>query len=201
MQNIFLSKHRPEDYVEKDGIGEYPAGPTKCTFGDCGVNLEMKKHGFYIRMLITIAFTYRIRIRRYKCSKCGRTLSMLPSFCVAWISYSVDFIVALLQYVINKCSIRKTVREWRIIGVNVSRRLIAKYLTRLRNSRGLIQYGLNQLSPDNISLGRLSGDTEWTKGFLDGMRPNLCPEFNAKFHKITGKSFMSLHNRISQPVR
>ena len=201
MQNIFMSKQKPEDYIEKGGDGKYPSAPKKCPYGDCGVNLEMKKNGFYIRMLITIAYTYWIRIRRYKCPKCGRTLSMLPSFCVAGISYSVEFIVSLLQYVINKGSIKKTVREWRAIAATISRRLISKYMARLRNNRGLIQYVINQLSPDNISLGQLSGDTEWTKSFLGGMRPSLSPEFNANFHKITGKSFMSLHNRIAQPVR
>ena len=200
MQNTFMSKHKPEDYVERDGTGEYPCAPKKCPFGGCGINLEMKKHGFYSRMLITITFTYWIRIRRYKCSKCGRTLSMLPSFCVAGISYSVEFIVTLLQYIVNKGSIKKVVREWRNIAANVSRRLANKYLARLRNNRGLIQYGINQMSPDNISLGRISGDAEWTKSFLGGMRLSLFPEFNAKFHKITGKSFMSSHNRISQPA-
>ena len=122
---------------------------------------------------------------------------MLPSFCIARFSYSVDFVVALLQYVINKGSIKKTVREWRAVALDISRRLINKYLTRLRTNRGLIQYGINQMSPDNIGLGRMPGDTEWTKSFLSGMRPSLSPEFNANFHKITGKSFMSLHNRIA----
>ena len=197
MQKIFLSEQKPEDYVEKDGAGKYPPAPKKCPFGDCGVNLEMKKNGFYVRLLITITLSGWIRIRRYKCPKCGRTISMLPSFCLARFTYSVDFIAALLQYVINKGSIKKTAREWRAIGVDVSRRLINKYLARLRNNRGMIQYGMNQMSPDNISLGRLPGDTEWTKGFLSGMRPSLSPEFNAEFHKITGKSFMSLHNRIA----
>ena len=201
MQNIFLSKDKPEDYVDKNGVGKYPDAPGKCPFGDCGVNLQMKKNGFYIRLLITITFAGLIRIRRYKCPKCGRTLSMLPSFCIAGFTYSIDIVVAILQYVINKGSIKKTVREWRAIAVEVSRRLISKYLARLRNNRGMIQYGINQLSPDNIGLGRLSGDTEWTKSFLGGIRPNLSPEFNADFHKITGKSFMSLHNRIAQPVR
>jgi len=197
MQNIFLSRNRPEDYAEKKGNGEYPDAPKKCPYGDCGIKLEMKKHGFYVRLLITLTFCGRIRIRRYKCPKCGRTLSMLPSFCIAGFSYSVDFVVALLQYVINKDSIKKAVREWRAIAAEISRRLINKYLARLRNNRGLIQYGINQMSPDNIGLGRMPGDTEWTKSFLSGMRPSLSPEFNANFHKITGKSFMSLHNRIA----
>ena len=197
MQNIFMSRNKPEDYVDKDGGGEYPEAPKKCPYGDCGINLEMKKNGYYIRLLITLTFTGRIRIRRYKCPKCGRTLSMLPSFCVAGISYGVDFVITLLQYVINKGSIKKTVREWRAVALDISRRLINKYLTRLQNNRGLIQYGINQMSPDNIGLGRMPGDTEWTKSFLSGMRPTLSPEFNANFHKITGKSFMSLHNRIA----
>ena len=197
MQTIFLSRHKPEEYVDSDGGGEYPDAPKKCPYGDCGINLEMKKNGFYARLLITLTFCGRIRIRRYKCPKCGRTLSMLPSFCIAGFSYSVDFVVALLQYVINKGSVKKSAREWRAITAEISRRLINKYLVRLRNNRGLIQYGINQMSPDNIGFGRMPGDTEWTKSFLSGMRPSLSPEFNANFHKITGKSFMSLHNRIA----
>jgi len=197
MQSIFLSKQPPKEYVDKDGAGEYPTAPKRCPFGDCRINLEMKKNGFYTRLLITITFVGRIRIRRYKCPKCGRTLSMLPSFCLAGLSYSVDFVIALLQYVINAGSIKRAVREWRAIAVDISRRLVNKYMTRLRNNRGLIQYGINQLSPDNIGLGRMPGDTEWTKSFLSRIRPSLSPEFNASFHKATGISFMSLHNKIS----
>ena len=197
MQNIFLSRKKPGDYTEKNGNGEYPNAPKKCPFGDCGANLEMKKNGYYIRMLITFTFSGHIRIRRYKCPKCGRTLSMLPSFCVAGMSYGVDFVIALLQYVINKGSVKKAVREWRGVALDISRRLVSKYLARLRNNRGLVQYGINQMSPDNIGFGRMPGDAEWTESFLRGMRPSLSPEFNANFHKITGKSFMSLHNRIA----
>jgi len=197
MQNIFLSKQNPEDYVDEGGVGEYPGAPKKCPFKDCGVNLVMKKNGYYHRCLYTITFTGKIRIRRYKCPLCGRTLSMLPSFCLSGHSYGVEFIITLLQRVLTIGSIKRVVEEWRIKWAGTSRRLINKYLSRLRNNRGLIQYGINQMSPDNISLGRLPGDTEWTKSFLCGIRPNLCPELNADFHKITGKSFMSLQNRIA----
>jgi len=197
MQTIFWSRHKPEEYVDRDGGGEYPEAPEKCPYGDCRVNLKMKKNGFYGRFLRTMLFSGWVRIRRYKCPKCGRTLSMLPSFCIAGHSYGADFVVALLQYVINTGSIKKAVNEWCAMAAGISRRLVSKYLARLRNNRGLIQYGINQMSPDNIRLGRMPGDTEWTKSFLSGMRPALCPEFNADFHKITGISFMSLHNRIA----
>lgn len=197
MQNIFMSKQKPEDYSGKDGIGEYPDAPKKCPYKDCGINLEMKKNGFYIRLLITMLFSGAIRIRRYKCPKCKRTLSMLPSFCIAGHSYGVELVVELLQQVTKTGSIRKTVAEWRAYCESISRRLVTKYLERLRSNRKMIQYYLNQISPENISLGRISGDTEWTKSFLLRIRANLSPELNASFHKATGKSFMSLQNRIA----
>ena len=197
MQNIFMSKDKPEDYVETDGYGKYPNAPKKCPFKKCGVNLEMKKHGFYSRFLTTFKFSGRIRIRRYICPKCGKTVSMLPSFCIPRVSYGATLVVMLLRFALTAGSIRKAAKTFRTHVASITRRLIGKYLSRLRDNRQMIQYGINQLSPDNIALGRLSGDAEWTKRFLDGIRPTLCPEFNADFHKITGKSFMSLQNTIA----
>ncbi|MCL2425570.1 MAG: DUF6431 domain-containing protein [Oscillospiraceae bacterium] len=140
MQNIFLSSQNPEDYSEEIGIGEYPEAPKKCPYGDCGINLEMKKNGYYLRFLITILFSGRIRIRRYKCPKCKRTLSMLPSFCISGHSYGVELVVKLLQEVVKSGSINKTVSEWRKHCGGISRKLVTKYLLRLRNNRKLIQY-------------------------------------------------------------
>jgi hypothetical protein len=122
---------------------------------------------------------------------------MLPSFCMPKLSYGAAFIVMLLRYALTAGSISKAVKRFCAYAGSISRRLIGKYLSRLQNNRQLIQYGLNQLSPDNIALGRLSGDAEWTKSFLYGIRPNLLPELCVDFHKMTGTSFMSLQNRIA----
>lgn len=197
MQSIFMSKQKPEDYANKKKLGEYPPAPKKCPHRGCGINLEMKKNGYYSRYLITLTFIGRIWIRRYVCPKCGRTLSMLPSFCLAWHAYGVEFVLSLLQEVIRIGSIKKAVMDWQSRMPGISRRHVVKYLTRLRENRRLIQYGINQISPGSIDLGRPPGDTEWTKGFLLWIRPALSPEFNADFHKITGKSFMSLHSKIA----
>ena len=197
MQNIFLCKYKPEDYVEKDGNGKYPPAPKKCPHKDCGINVEMKKHGYYSRFLTTLKFSGIIRIRRYNCPKCGRTVSMLPSFCIPGISYGAVLIVMLLRYTLIAGSIRKAAKTFCAYVGSMSRRLIAKYLSRLQKNRQMIQYGINQLSPDNIALGRLSGDAEWTKSFLFGIRPHLLPELNVDFHKMTGTSFVSLQNRIA----
>jgi hypothetical protein len=197
MQILFSTKQRPEDFADKNGGGVFPGAPRRCPFGDCNINLEMSKHGFYSRCLITPTFCGIIRIRRYKCRKCGRTVSMLPSFCLARYTYSVEFIFMLLWFALGMDSIKKAVEEWSPLAVGLSRRHIALYLGRLRKNRRLIQYGLNQISPDNISLGDAPGDTEWTKRFLFGIRPTLSPEFNAIFQNTTGKSFMSSQNRIA----
>ena len=197
MQNIFMTKQKPGDYVKKDGVGEYPEAPKKCPFKECGIKLEMKKNGFYTRFLLTTMFSGMIRVRRYKCQKCKQTLSMLPSFCLAGFSYGVELVITVLQQAISSGSIKKTVKDWRHRISSITRRLINKYITRLLNNRRMIQYGLNQISPDNISLGRISGDTEWTKSFLLGIRPNLSPELNADFQSITGKSFMSSSNKVA----
>ena len=67
MQNIFMSKYKPDEYISSEGVGKYPEAPEKCPYGDCGINLSMKKNGFYSRFLITITFSGRIWIRRYRC--------------------------------------------------------------------------------------------------------------------------------------
>ena len=57
---------------------------------------------------------------------------MLPSFCLAGFTYGVEFVITLMQHAIEKGSIKKAVREWRAIATEVSRRLVNKYLARLR---------------------------------------------------------------------
>ena len=197
MQIIFVSKQKPADYANKDGSGEYPDAPKKCPYKDCGVNLTMKKNGYYLRFLITVVFSGRIRIRRYVCKKCGRTVSMLPSFCLAGYSYGVELIIGMMRQVIETGSVRSTAKEWRQRVSGLSRRHITLYLRRLRENRKLIQYGINQISPENINIGSSPGDAEWTKRLLLGIRPTISPEFNANFHKATGTSFMSLQIRIA----
>ena len=191
MQIVFLSKYEPKDYAEKDGAGGYPDAPCKCPHKNCGISLTMRKNGYYSRYLKTSTFSGRIRIRRYKCPKCGRTVSMLPSFCMAGFSYGVEMIINMARTAVEAGSIRKAVKEWAGCAEWVTRRHIALYLARIRGNRKLIQYGLNQISPDNANIGSIPGDTDWTKGFLLEIRHTLPPEFNAAFHKATGKSFMS----------
>jgi hypothetical protein len=197
MQIVFMPGHGPGDYADKNGAGKYPDAPGKCPHKGCGINTAMRKNGFYRRYLKTAAFSGFIRIRRYKCPKCGRTVSMLPSFCLSGFSYGVELVISMVHTAAETGSVRKAMKEWGGCADCVTRRQIALYLARIRENRKLIQYGLNQISPENVNIGNTPGDIEWAKRFLLGIRPTLAAEFNADFHKATGKSFMSPKKMIA----
>src|SRR5690606_21514550 len=50
---------------------------------------KLHKHGFYKRFYLDGLSFWRILIRRYCCTRCGTTISFLPSFCVPKFQYSL----------------------------------------------------------------------------------------------------------------
>ena len=46
----------------------------------CEADHPLRAHGFYTRTLVDIAFDGTIRVRRYLCRCCKRTVSLLPEF-------------------------------------------------------------------------------------------------------------------------
>jgi hypothetical protein len=196
VQIVFNSKQQPEDYVNKNGCGEYPEAPSRCPHKDCGVAMEMSKNGFYLRYLITCIFAGKIRIRRYKCRKCGHTVSMLPSFCLPQYTYGLELIIEIMLTAATS-SIRKAANKFNNIASSITRRQVAKYLVRLRQNKNAILYGQKQISPGDTDICGPPGDIEWTRNFLCGTRPQLSTEFNAEFHKAMGRSFMSTQYKIA----
>src|ERR1700686_1257093 len=53
-------------------------------------------HGFYTRTLIDMAFDGVIRVRRYLCQSCKRTVSLLPEFALPWLRFSLSVIALFL---------------------------------------------------------------------------------------------------------
>ena len=68
----------------------------------------MTSHGFYTRTLIDTVFDGIIRVRRYLCQACQRTVSLLPEFVLPYLRFSIQviglFLAARLLY-------RRTLRE------------------------------------------------------------------------------------------
>jgi len=73
--------------------------PDSCRPGHCPQCLAkhpLTAHGFYTRTLIDTAFDGVIRVRRYLCQTCQRTVSLLPEFVLAYLRSSLSVIALFL---------------------------------------------------------------------------------------------------------
>jgi hypothetical protein len=62
----------------------------------CGAKEPLAGHGFYSRSLVDCAFDGAIRVRRYLCRLCKRTVSLLPEFALPWLRFSLTVISLFL---------------------------------------------------------------------------------------------------------
>jgi hypothetical protein len=68
--------------------------PHQCP--QCHANQPLAAHGFYTRTLIDSTFDGWIRVRRYLCEACRRTVSLLPEFALPYLRSSVTVIALFL---------------------------------------------------------------------------------------------------------
>ena len=62
----------------------------------CKAKQPLAGHGFYQRTLVDVAFDGVIRVRRYLCRLCKRTVSLLPEFALPWLRFSLPVISLFL---------------------------------------------------------------------------------------------------------
>jgi hypothetical protein len=62
----------------------------------CEASKPLTGHGFYTRTIINAAFDGEIRVRRYLCQACRRTVSLLPEFALPYLRSSVTVIALWL---------------------------------------------------------------------------------------------------------
>ena len=55
----------------------------------CAAHRPLTAHGFYRRTLVDIAFDGMIRVRRYLCRCCKRTVSLLPEFALPYLRFGI----------------------------------------------------------------------------------------------------------------
>jgi hypothetical protein len=68
--------------------------PDQCP--QCQAKETLIGHGFYRRTLVDPAFDGVIRVRRYLCRLCKRTISLLPEFALPWLRFSIAVISLFL---------------------------------------------------------------------------------------------------------
>ncbi|MGP0075154.1 MAG: DUF6431 domain-containing protein [Bryobacteraceae bacterium] len=64
--------------------------PTQCP--QCQAQHSLTAHGFYSRTLVDAGFDGSIRVRRYLCRSCKRTVSMLPEFALPYLRFGITVI-------------------------------------------------------------------------------------------------------------
>ena len=62
----------------------------------CRAKHPLTAHGFYTRTIVDAAFDGLIRVRRYLCETCRRTVSLLPEFAPPYLRSSVTVIALFL---------------------------------------------------------------------------------------------------------
>ena len=62
----------------------------------CQAKQPLTGHGFYWRTLVDLGFDGVIRVRRYLCLLCKRTVSLLPEFALPWLRFSITVISLFL---------------------------------------------------------------------------------------------------------
>lgn len=197
MQFSFCTDYDAQDFSNKRSE-IFPPAPVRCPFKDCSMPVKLKKHGYYSRFFISRAFTGVIYIRRYICPVCGRTVSMVPVFCLQRFQYSgVDIINILHEFYQGGMSLRKLIEKIKPDLPSLDRRHINYYRKRIIQNRQLIQYGLNLMSPGFIFAGTIPENQMWVKTFLDKAQSLHPHVFLDGFSKITGKSFMTSQNMIA----
>jgi ribosomal protein S27AE len=82
MQRIYPCEITPDEYAREEGhrrVAREPVCP------NCGQAAALHRHGTYSRWITNLAgLVLAILIARFRCWKCGRTVSYLPSFALSY---------------------------------------------------------------------------------------------------------------------
>lgn len=191
MQIIFDTNHSAMDFTNAN-YEIFPNAPERCPFKDCSMPVKLKKHGFYKRFFISKSFSGVLYIRRYICPVCGRTVSMLPVFCLQYFQYSaLDILNILSELYLQRIPLNRLIKKVKQDFPLMDRRNVNYYKKRIVLNRYLIQYGLNLISPEYIFAGEIPENQNWVKTFLEIVRILHPHVFLRDFSNIIGKSFMT----------
>lgn len=89
MQKLHPFSGSIQQYAERDSESE-SYRPGSCPL--CQARQELKPHGFYSRTIVDLDFESVLRIRRFLCRFCRRTVSLLPDGVLPYLRYSVGII-------------------------------------------------------------------------------------------------------------
>jgi hypothetical protein len=94
MQMLHPSSGSIQQYIEQ--IDDPDRGrPSSCP--QCRAKEPLTAHGFYRRTIVDEVFNGSIRIRRYRCGACLRTVSLLPAWTLPFMRFSIPVIASVVK--------------------------------------------------------------------------------------------------------
>jgi Domain of unknown function (DUF6431) len=85
--------------------------PDRCRPGRCPLCHtpdRLRAHGFYSRTLVDVQYDGSIRVRRYLCRLCKRTVSLLPEFVLPYLRFSIQVIrLFLVSRLVSRRTLEK----------------------------------------------------------------------------------------------
>ena len=138
MQQIFQTNATPAEYKR---LGrDFPFPDLRYTLCQNCLKSEYTPHGYYQRYLIAENFEGYIEIRRYICSCCQVTVSLLPWFCHPRRSFSVELIHCLLVKFLDWTESMVSFLSGfaKTHGVKVSRQLMYQFKKRVVRNCNII---------------------------------------------------------------
>lgn len=69
--------------------------PSSCPL--CQAKQPLIGHGFYSRTIVDVTFDGVIRVRRYLCRLCRRTVSLLPEWALPYLRFSIPAVACFLK--------------------------------------------------------------------------------------------------------
>jgi transposase-like protein len=97
MQMLYPFSSSIQQYIERIGSREQVnrCRPANCP--RCESKQPLVSHGFYKRTVVDVDTDWVIRVRRYLCWACRRTVSMLPEFVLPYLRFTIMVIGAFLK--------------------------------------------------------------------------------------------------------
>src|SRR5690349_7304972 len=83
-----------QQYLEVIGSPDH-GRPSSCP--QCLAKVPLTAHGFYSRTIVDEGFDGVIRIRRYLCPACLRTVSLLPEWALPFMRFSISVIANTIK--------------------------------------------------------------------------------------------------------
>ena len=193
MQLIFDPKCSPSEYHAQGKNYAFP-DLTGEPCPRCHSSL-LRGHGFYLRWLISVDFSDIIPIRRYICKSCGKTVSLLPSFAHPRYSYSILFIITLLNlYYLEQLSVTETINSFnQSTIVDCSRQLLRQISKRFEQNLNRLTMGFTALfkCKEPAITAPLTEKRQRAREFLEHIKSFAPCDVSLKLFELSRTTFLT----------